>query len=217
MDENNNSSAIRLLVDALSKTLQSLSDKISSFQPILTQISQSTNTGCLEINQILYDIKNIEKTFDALCKDFYDRTDSIIRNIDVSHNKIENVVSEFDKATIKVNELFKERSDDISQLLSQKTSILNDSLDEKTKELVNVITTLNSSIQTSTKDLISKINDVSKNVRPVSKFFNYISKPIGLLIFIFSLLIASVTITNVTSATMSYFKTTMDNYQKTNK
>lgn len=229
MDENNNSSAIRLLVDALSTTLKSLSDKISSFQPILSQISQTTDNGGKEISEILHDIRNLEKTFNNLCIDFYNRTDTIIKNVEIFHTRIENVVNSVDGLTDELGGVFIEKTDDLNELFNKKTkelgdmleteteklhNNLNNSLDLKTKNLANDLEKLTKQSQQTTKDLVLKMNDIQKNIKPIGKFVTFVSKPYGFLVFIIGMIIASITITNCISGLTDYIEKTRQSYQQ---
>ena len=44
-----------------------------------------------------------------------------------------------------------------------------------------------------------------ENIKPISRFMTFISKPFGFLIFIIGLILASITITNVTNNIINYY------------
>lgn len=211
MDENNNSSAIRLLVDALSTTLKNLSDKISSFQPILSQINNNTDSGYKEIDRILHDLEKLETTFNSLCEDFYDRTDLIIKNVETFNNKFEHMVDSIDNLTDNLTELFAEKTNVINETFQEKTIELGNMLTDKTQKLSNTLNTLTSNSQNATAGLVSKMNDVLKSVKPIGRVITFITKPIGFLIFVIGLVIASITITNCVSNITEYLSKTHNN------
>jgi archaellum component FlaC len=213
MDENNNGSAIKLLVDALSSTLKNLSDKISSFQPILSQITQTTDNGAKEINEILHDIKTLERTFNDLCKDFYSRTDVITKNVELFHIKMEELIKNVEQLTIELSDLFEDKVEIINKLFNEKTTELGNMLETKTEPLNKSVSELESQLKKTTTDVIVKINDVSKNIRPIGKVISFITKPIGFLIFVIGLIIASITITNCVSSITDYLHKSQKTYQ----
>ena len=50
-----------------------------------------------------------------------------------------------------------------------------------------------------------KIDLMHENIKPISRFMTFISKPFGFLIFIIGLILASITITNVTNNIINYY------------
>jgi len=155
--EDNQNSTIRILVDALTKSLNELSQKITNYKPVLDRIGTQTDAEFLEIKDIINQTQNITKNLDIVIKSWFERSDTIIKDI----NELSKTITDLDKKVDK--------------------AIL-------TLEQTNTI-----------------ILDTDKNVKPIGKFATFISKPMGLLVFIIGLFVASYTITTCWNNAVEYF------------
>ena len=171
MDDNQNSSTIKLLVDAISRSLQAISDKISNYQPVLNQLDQNIDKELSEINKILFDTQSMSKILDSTIDDFYKRTDIIISNIKELSLKIDNL------------------------------STLSKSMESFRTDILTEIKSIN-----------QKLDSYKESIEPVITLSTWITKPIGIIIFIISLIFASIAVVNGFSEVVKYFdKTSQSN------
>lgn len=174
MDNNQQSTTVKILVDVLSASLQNLSEKINSIQPVLNNVSSSLDKQITEINKIVFDTQSISKLLDTSVSDFYDRTNKILENLN----------------------LIKMKMEDLSQI--------DDTIEKCNVESKKFIEQLNSVIS----NLNNSIDSLKVEIKPVIKLSNWITKPIGIIIFIIGLIFASITIINGVNSIVEYFHTT---------
>jgi len=170
MDDNQQSNTVKVLVDVLSASLQNLSDKINSINPVLNNVNINLDKELSEINKILFDTQSISKILDVSIGDFYKRFDLIQENIKLIQIKLENV-SDID------NIIEKYKKD----------------IEEDYKNLIKSLETINASIL-----------ELKNDTRPVSKLSEWLTKPIGLIIFCISLILASVAVVNGFNTIVQY-------------
>lgn len=195
------SSVIKLLVDAVSDKLQNLSEKINVYIPILNQISKTTDNGLAEINKILFETQSLTKTLSGTLSDFYDRTDSILRKTESMLEKVNSM-----NETIRNAEI-------------------TDAHEDIKDGIYEVVNTLDSSkIKTIHSDIMKELSEIktlaiqsNNSVEPISKFSKMVSKPVGLLVFVISLIIASYTITNCVSKFVEYVGDSHKNMQSSER
>lgn len=134
MEDNQNSSVVKVLVDVLSASLQNLSEKINSIQPILSNVNSNIDKQITEINKILFDTQSISKSLDTSISDFYTRTNAISENLNIIKTKIDEL-SRIDSTIEKINVEFKKFSDELNNTLIQ----VNCSISDLKKEVQPVI------------------------------------------------------------------------------
>lgn len=173
MDDNQNSSTVKILVDVLSASLQNLSEKINNIQPVLNNVSNNLDKQITAINKIVFDTQSISKLLDTSVSDFYDRTNKITENLSLIKTKLE-ALSQIDTTIEKCN--------------TESKSFVT--------EIKSVISNLNKSIE-----------NLKSEVKPVIKLSNWITKPIGIIIFIIGMIFASITIINGVRSVVEYFHT----------
>ena len=125
MEDNQNSSAVKVLVDVLSASLQNLSEKINSIQPILNNVNSNVDKQFTEINKILFDTQSISKSLDTSVSDFYTRTNTIIENLNYIKTKLDKL-SEIDNTIEKCNIESKKFIDELNNALSQANCSISD-------------------------------------------------------------------------------------------
>ena len=186
MEDNQNSSVVKVLVDVLSASLQNLSEKINSIQPILSNVNSNIDKQITEINKILFDTQSISKSLDTSISDFYTRTNAISENLNNIKTKIEEL-SRIDSAIDSTIEKF------------------NVEFTKFTDELNNALIQVNGSI-----------SELKKEIQPVIKLANWITTPIGIIIFIVGLIFASITIVNGVRSVVEYFHTATQTVNQSN-
>lgn len=154
--EDNQNSTIRILVDALTKSLNELSQKITNYKPVLDRIGTQTDAEFIEIKDIINHSQNIIKNLDILTGSFFERSDTIIRQLNDVNTKIDTAIK---------------------------------TLDETNKIIL----------------------ETDKNVKPIGKFTSFISKPMGFIVFIIGMIIASYTISTCWSTAIEYFYNVKNN------
>ena len=154
--EDNQNSTIRILVDALTKSLNELSQKITNYKPVLDRIGTQTDAEFLEVKDVINQSQNLIKNIDVLTGSFFERSDIIIKQL-----------SDLD---IKISSAIK-------------------TLDETNKIIL----------------------ETDKNVKPIGKFTAFISKPMGFIIFVIGMIIASYTISTCWTTAMEYFYSVKNN------
>ena len=180
MEGNQDSSTVKALVDVLSASLQNLSEKINSINPILSNVNNNLDKQIADINKILFDTQSISKSLDTTVSDFYKRTDNIIENINFIKTKLETI------DTIKENI-------------------------EKIKNSIITINTTVSSCANSNNSVLKELSDLKEGINPVSTLSKWLTKPIGILAFLISLILASMAVVNGFSSVLEYFSTTKHN------
>ena len=148
--EDNQNSTIRILVDALTKSLNELSQKITNYKPVLDRIGTQTDAEFIEIKDIINHSQNIIKNLDILTGSFFERSDTIIKQLNDLDTKISTAIK---------------------------------TLDETNKIIL----------------------ETDKNVKPIGKFTSFISKPMGFIVFIIGMFVASYTITTCWKTAVDYF------------
>ena len=196
MEDNQNSSVVKVLVDVLSASLQNLSEKINSIQPILSNVNSNIDKQITEINKILFDTQSISKSLDTSIADFYTRTNAISENLNNIKIKIEEL-SRIDSTIEKFNVEFKKFTDELNNTLIQ----VNFSISELKKEI---------------QPVNCSISELKKEIQPVIKLANWITTPIGIIIFIVGLIFASITIVNGVRSVVEYFHTTTQTVNQSN-
>ena len=181
MEGNQDSSAVKVLVDVLSASLQNLSDKINSINPILNNVNNNLDKQIAEINKIIFDTQSISKLLDVSVGDFYKRTDDIIENIKLIKLKLESL------------------------------STIDSNIEKSKQETKTYIDSLNTSINTLNTTLTQALNQLSKDINPVSRLSHWLTKPIGIIAFAISLILASMAIVNGFNSVLEYFGTTKHN------
>ena len=154
--EDNQNSTIRILVDALTKSLNELSQRITNYKPVLDRIGTQTDAEFIEIKDIINHSQNIIKNLDILTGSFFERSDTIIKQLSDINTKIDDAIK---------------------------------TLDETNKIIL----------------------ETDKNVKPIGKFTAFISKPMGFIIFIIGMIIASYTISTCWTTAMEYFYSVKNN------
>ena len=174
MDNNQHSTTVKILVDVLSASLQNLSEKINSINPILSNVNNNLDKQITEINKIVFDTQSISKLLNTAVSDFYDRTNSLTENINLIKLKIES--------------------------LSQIDSTIEKCKNDSQKFIDELNTTIN--------DVKESISNLKSEIKPVIRLSNWITTPIGIIIFIVGLIFASITIINGVKTVTEYFHTT---------
>ena len=154
--EDNQNSTIRILVDALTKSLNELSQRITNYKPVLDRIGTQTDAEFIEIKDIINHSQNIIKNLDILTGSFFERSDTIIKQLNDINTKIDDAIK---------------------------------TLDETNKIIL----------------------ETDKNVKPIGKFTAFISKPMGFIIFVIGMIIASYTISTCWTTAMEYFYSVKNN------
>ena len=185
MDDNQNSSTVKVLVDVLSASLQNLSEKINNIQPVLNNANTNLDKQFTEINKILFDTQSISKLLDTSISDFYNKFNAIVENLNLIKTKLDSL-SQLDNTLEKCK-------------IESKEFI---------KDLNNSISKLNTSLSSSVSGINTSISNLKTEIHPVIKLSNWITKPIGILIFIIGLIFASMTIINGIKTITEYFQTT---------
>lgn len=143
MNVNDNSTTIKILIDVVSDKLQVLSDKINNYHSLvngsLTTSTANISDQTKQINDIVYEIKTINKTLSENLDNFYDRTDKLLENTKDTNTSCGNITKKID------------------------------------------------GVQNS-------LIDFKREMQPLLKFVQFMSKPLGFLFILISLIIASYTI-----------------------
>lgn len=88
---------------------------------------------------------------------------------------------------------------------------------EKVDNINLAISSTNDHLKKGMDEIKEKISETSQDVKPVGKVLNFLSKPMGLLIFIIGLIVASFTIVNVVHNFLEYAKNTKTSIQSISK
>lgn len=180
MQGNQDSSAVKVLVDVLSASLQNLSEKINSINPILNNVNNNLDKQIAEINKIIFDTQSISKLLDTTSNDFYKRTDDILENIRTIKLKLENI------------------------------NTINDNINDIKNSIINVNTTI-SAWSAINNSMCKELSELKKDIDPVSKLSHWLTKPIGIIAFAISLILASMAIVNGFNNLLDFFGSTKQN------
>lgn len=107
--DNYNQQTIPVLIDVLTNYLKNLSDKISSFSPILDNIQSTLGKNSQDIHDLKTQIDNLKNAFDSIKeieKDI-DRLKQITNEITTINKKIDTAQSSLDNMSKKVSPIAK--------------------------------------------------------------------------------------------------------------